>query len=145
MKNYKIVLCIASLVLMGLAIVDIVQLCIGYANGSFDWKAVAVEQNVSESIAKVTVIGVMVFGGVISVIKLITGLLGLKQAVGKRSGSFHIVIAWIMLIFGLISLIMSVMTVVKTPSSWTGLLTTAATFAITVLFLYSAKQLKSEE
>lgn len=130
-------------ILFVFAIINIVMLIIAFNKGEFD-PAKFVEGDITESLAKIAVIIVISIAVIQIAFEVIVGLLGLLQAFGKRTGGFHIFLAWIMCIFLGISLILSIVSLTKGKENWAEIFEPIANFAVMVAYIYFAKKVKAE-
>lgn len=146
MGNEKNDLYIYSLLFLVLAVISVVDLIVSLVGGDLAVAKIIELTGTTEEIARVSVIiGVSI--GVLSILFLLyLGIMGIRQVKGLRTGSLHIVLATIGVVFLAIALITEMYNIFTSPNkNWIGLLSSLGSVLIGILYIRAAKTLKKEE
>lgn len=144
MEQTNRILYVCSTLFLLLAVLSVVTLVASFASGEMNVTTLAETAGVSEDLVKPVYIATIIFA-VLSILALLyMGLMGLRQAQGKPTGSAHITIAIVCTVFLAIALIFELINFFNAPKKdWVGLCTCLASVFFAVYYIRSAKALKS--
>lgn len=150
MEQHRKTLHAFSTLFLILAAVSLVTLIIPFAQGEFTVEHTMSQittPDVSEGLVRGSIIGVLAFAALSILALLYMGVTGLRQYNGKPTGTAHIKIAKVCLVFLFISLFAMVFSLVNNPNrgwdDWVGLCTSLGSVLIAFMYIKAAKALKA--
>lgn len=132
-----------SVLFLILAAVSLINLIVPLVNGELSVAYMMQLTGSAENIVRIVLI-VTIALAVLSILALTyMGIMGLRQSKGLHTGSAHIVIATIILVFLVIALILEAISFFTSPvKDWIGFFTSLSSVVVTVIYIRAAKALK---